>query len=519
MCRRISHHHNTLLHKGSDTEDPLTTPSSSTSNYRNSGSSSTTTQFAPRNSTPLQSTSNPNGIVQSCFATNSKGVLLGTALVKILHCDVSYTARALIDSGAEGTFISEKLFNFLKLPSTRAAAKVSGLNNTVSANVQKECHFTMGSHSNDNFQMTISALVVPHLSNNLPSSTISIDIMPNFRELEVADSKFYESSKIDILLGADLLPSIMLPGYKNGICGSLMAQETVFGWILTGPVPNQTVSTFSTCVSYFSEISADNEISRFWEVENIPSRNAMSRSDTFCEDLYERSTTRDDEGRYVVSLPFKEEYPQTSSLGYSRNSAMAQFFRNERRLLRDPQLKRQYDENIQEYILLRHMTPIQVNDPLHTASCFYLPHHAVIKPDSTTTKVRVVFNASYPSSNGLSLNDILYTGPVLQNDLTILIHNWRFYRYVFNGDIQKMYRQIRVNSAHTPFQRILFRKSPNDPLQDFELKTVTFGVNCAPYLAIRTMMQLAQDVKETFPFGIQNFTVFYVRRRCARRGT
>ncbi|XP_073841336.1 uncharacterized protein [Musca autumnalis] len=174
--------------------------------------------------------------------------------------------------------------------------------------------------------------------------------------------------------------------YKNGICGSLMAQETVFGWILTGPVPNQTISTFSTCVSYFSEISADNEISRFWEVENIPSKNAMSRSDTFCEDLYERSTTRDDEGRYVVSLPFKEEYPPTSSLGYSRNSAMAQFFRNERRLLRDPQLKRQYDENIQEYILLRHMTPIQVNDPLRTASCFYLPHHAVIKPDSTTTK-------------------------------------------------------------------------------------------------------------------------------------
>ncbi|XP_073841451.1 uncharacterized protein [Musca autumnalis] len=267
-----------------------------------------------------------------------------------------------------------------------------------------------------------------------------------------------------------------------------MAQETVFGWILTGPVPNQTISSFSTRVSYFCEISVDKEISRFWEVENIPSKQILSKSDRFCEDLYQKSTTRNEEGRYVVSLPFKEEYSPLTSLGYSRNSAMSQFLSNECRLLRDPQLKKDYDNNINEYITLKHVSPIQQNGPLLNTSCFYLPHHAVIKPDSTTTKVRVVFNASCPSSNGLSLNDILYTGPVLQNDLTILILNWRFYRYVFNGDIQKMYRQIRVNSDHTSFQRILFRQSPDDPIQDFEL-------------AIRTMMQLAHDIQSTFPIA------------------
>ncbi|XP_070144165.1 uncharacterized protein [Drosophila kikkawai] len=91
------------------------------------------------------------------------------------------------------------------------------------------------------------------------------------------------------------------------------------------------------------------------------------------------------------------------------------------------------------------------------SSSFYLPHHAVFKPDSTTTKVRVVFNASNPSSNGNSLNDILHAGPVLQSDLTIQILKCRFFKYVFNADITKMYRQIRVNPDHTRFQRILFR--------------------------------------------------------------
>ncbi|XP_073811753.1 uncharacterized protein [Musca autumnalis] len=147
------------------------------------------------------------------------------------------------------------------------------------------------------------------------------------------------------------------------------------------------------------------------------------------------------------------------------------------------------------------MVPVDASNLHPISSHYYLPHHAVFKPDSTTTKVRVVFNASCPSSNGLSLYDMLHTGPVLQNDLTLLILNWRSYRYVFNGDIQKMYRQIRVNSAHTPYQRILFRKNPGDPIQDFELQTVTFGVNSAPYLAIRTILQLANDIQKQFPLA------------------
>ena len=128
---------------------------------------------------------------------------------------------------------------------------------------------------------------------------------------------------------------------------------------------------------------------------------------------------------------------------------------------------------------------------------FYLPHHAVIKPGSKTTKVRVVFNASKTSHSGLSLNDVLHTGPVLQNDLMLIILKWRLYKYVFNGDIEKMYRQIYVHKEDKDFQRVLFPRTPDSPIEDFKLKTVTFGVNCAPYLAIRTLHQLAEDSKET----------------------
>jgi len=44
---------------------------------------------------------------------------------------------------------------------------------------------------------------------------------------------------------------------------------------------------------------------------------------------------------------------------------------------------------------------------------FYKPHHGVVKPGNTTTKLRVVYDASAISSNGKSLNDYLFMGPKL----------------------------------------------------------------------------------------------------------
>ena len=89
-----------------------------------------------------------------------------------------------------------------------------------------------------------------------------------------------------------------------------------------------------------------------------------------------------------------------------------------------------------------------------------------------------------------SLNDILFTGPTLQPDLMLLISNWRIFKYVFNGDVEKMYRQVVVHKD-------------NSLLRDYKLKTVTFGVNCAPFLVFRTSYELAENTKSEFPLATQ----------------
>ncbi|XP_075157895.1 uncharacterized protein LOC142231162 [Haematobia irritans] len=501
VCAKCKGKHNTMLHRESgsvkrvsdDTRLDNPVPTSRPENASMLSYQPSTSKGQPNNSS--------SEVIQTCFAASSSGILLGTAMVNLLHQGEVYKVRALLDTGSEGSFISENLANLLKLPVRRTSAIISGLNSSVSASVHKECSFMLVSDVVPDFELTVSALIVPHLSNNLPSKTIHVESFSNLPRLDLADPRFYESAKIDILLGADVLPSILLPRNLHQICGTLMAQETVFGWILTGPIAHRNSSCFNTCVSYFCDISLDQKISRFWEVENIPRKRFPSRDDKYCEDLYRKTTRRNPEGRYVVVLPFKESNPDKSCLGVSRKSAMAQFLRNETRLLKDAYLKSEYDKALDEYHILGHMFPVTSPNALMAEPNYYLPHHAVVKPERATTKIRVVFNASCPTSTGVSLNDVLHTGPVLQNDLTILILRWRFYRFVLNGDIQQMYRQILVDSSDTPFQRILFRKSQDDPIQDFELKTVTFGLNCAPYLAIRTMIQLANDVQDKYPLA------------------
>lgn len=133
-----------------------------------------------------------------------------------------------------------------------------------------------------------------------------------------------------------------------------------------------------------------------------------------------------------------------------------------------------------EYETLGHMqrvtTPTIANTPV------YLPHHGV-RESSSTTKVRVVFNGSSRTASGVSVNDCLHAEPKLQQDLDAVLLRWRIHAFAFAADITKMYRQISVHQEDRDYQRILWSES--GPPQEFQLTTVTYGLTCAPYLALR----------------------------------
>ncbi|XP_017481434.1 PREDICTED: uncharacterized protein LOC108377116 [Rhagoletis zephyria] len=254
----------------------------------------------------------------------------------------------------------------------------------------------------------------------MPTFTISRENWQRFKILELADPSCHIPAQTDMVIGSDILPQILLQGIQK-ICDTILAQKKIFGWILSGSI-TQNVVSFSTQVEERSNTTLSSQLRKFWEEEEIPQPPQISPEDQACKHIYATTTTRAPNGRYIVRLPFKEEFPKKLSLGHSRSAALQQFFSMERSLQKKGDLATMYNNVLQEYLDLGHME--------HTKPCeiiangkyfsFYLPHHAVVKPDKVTSYVRVVFNASKTSDSGKSLNDVLHTGPRLQPDLMLL---------------------------------------------------------------------------------------------------
>ena len=135
-----------------------------------------------------------------------------------------------------------------------------------------------------------------------------------------------------------------------------------------------------------------------------------------------------------------------------------------------------------EYLSLAHMKIASPRDR-EEARC-YLPHHAVFRRGHPS-KIREVFNASPKGRNGLSLNVLLLAGPKLQSEIAICMTNCRFHTFVFTADIIKMFRQILIH------QHLLWQESRDTPVVDLQAVIVTYGTASAPFLAARTLLQLA----------------------------
>ncbi|XP_065356195.1 uncharacterized protein LOC135950588 [Calliphora vicina] len=190
----------------------------------------------------------------------------------------------------------------------------------------------------------------------------------------------------------------------------------------------------------------------FWEVEslNITKKPALAVEDQKVEDFYRSTTIRPE--RYAVRLPFK----QSPELGESYTGALRRFYTMERKFKSNINLKIAYSDFMSEYISLGHMEPVpnnEINRP--AAKVYYLPHHAVLKDTSLTTKLRVVFDGSSKSSNGQSLNDNLLRGPVLQQDLVAVLLRYRCKKFCFAADIKQMFRMIDIQECDRDYQRIL----------------------------------------------------------------
>lgn len=262
-------------------------------------------------------------------------VLLATALVKgETRNGGEQFLRALIDQGSQASFITESAVQLLGLKRTSAKGVISGLGGESGLVSRSIVEFEIGSRLSSGCKFKITAYVLKKLTSQLPSAVVSINSWPELEHLYLADPEYNTPNKIDILLGAEVYGKIIKEGLIKCPSGSPVAQNTALGWILSGQVHSK-ARVSCNIVNMHTQI--DQLLRSFWELEAEPNykQKILSEEEQRCEDIYQSTTTRDEDGRYIVRLPFRDPHP-TCVYGKSREIAL----RRGRFLERKLQIKR-----------------------------------------------------------------------------------------------------------------------------------------------------------------------------------
>lgn len=293
----------------------------------------------------------------------------------------------------------------------------------------------------------MSCLVVSQITNELPSFRIDSKTLNIPQNIKLADPTFNIPNKIDLLLGADCFWQLLCIGQIKLSSNGPILQKTRFGWIVSGYIPHSHIQT--TECNFISELQISHQLERFWKVEEISKKRALSQEEKDCESHFLRNTKRKSDGRFIVTIPLKDS---PNKLGDSYAIAKNRLLSLERKFDKDPNFKHQYNKFMIEYVALEHMVRVTNDD---SKISYYMPHHGVIKETSVTTKLRVVFDASALTTTGISLNNIQMVGPTIQQDLLALLIRFRKHNYVIASDIEKMYRMVEVDMSQRSLQRIL----------------------------------------------------------------
>ncbi|XP_044779747.1 uncharacterized protein LOC123327400 [Drosophila simulans] len=360
--------------------------------------------------------------------------LLPTILADVIDAwGNTTTCRLLLDTGSTITLASESFVQRIGVRRTHARISIS-VSAANSAGVTRgRAHIKLRSrHSGQTVELV--SFILTSLTSSLPAQVIdtSSSTWRQICELPLADPTFCTPGAIDVIVGSDQLWSLYTGDRKH--FGSYSAFD----------------DHPTSAVTHHADL--DTMVRSFMEMDSIQPNQALLDASDPTERHFAATHKRSKDGVYVVEYPFKEKAPPIDS---TLPQAINRFFSLERKFRRYPELKQQYEAFLDDYLQRGHMeqlTSAQVEESPDT--CFYLPHHAVIKLDSLTTKM------SY---------------------------------------VEKMFRGIKVFKPHTNFQRIVWRTTENEPLLHFRLLTVTYGLAPSPFLAVRVLKQLADDHGHEYP--------------------
>ena len=239
------------------------------------------------------------------------------------------------------------------------------------------------------------------------------------------------------------------------------------------------------------DAQTDKQLHAFWELESlgITSERSESPDDVEALQRFEETSIFKD-GRYQVELPWRQNHPPLQD---NYRIAKKRLESLKRKLRKDVTLYSRYNDVVEDYLKqgMAEDVPRENASP-PSSQTYYLPHHAVLREDKVTTKLRVVFDASSHEDGSPSLNDCLLTGPNLNPDLMSVLIKFRLHEIAYMADIKKAFLQISLSERDRDAVRFLWFTGPpteekDEKLRILRMTRVVFGASLSPFLLAATI--------------------------------
>lgn len=81
--------------------------------------------------------------------------------------------------------------------------------------------------------------------------------------------------------------------------------------------------------------------------------------------------------------------------------------------------------------------------------------------------------------------------------------SFRKHKIAISADIKMMYRQVKIVPEQYDLQRIFWREQKTEPIKEYAITRVIYGMASAPFCAVRAMIEGAEAMKNEFPRAVR----------------
>uniref|UniRef100_A0A914YQH3 Reverse transcriptase domain-containing protein n=1 Tax=Panagrolaimus superbus TaxID=310955 RepID=A0A914YQH3_9BILA len=403
----------------------------------------------------------------------------------------------IFDSGSQQSYVSNEIMEQLKLEKLQdEKIQVVGFGAKSSSYTSSLIKFNIKTKVGDKLLYANSTKQI--------ATTVPVVYAETFESIDI--KTVYKTP--EILIGMDYFFEFITSFEK--ISDNLYIVDSIVGKMLCKNIPkNESSTVASLAIESPQKTDDENDLQKFWNLENMGIKDSETNEEetAILEKFKENVKFKDN--RYYVSWPEKEihdKLPTNAALALGRLNS------NFKRLSNDPKLLNDCGKIVEDQVkrgTVEVAPDIPEGDIVH-----YLSSHAVVTPQKTTTKVRMVFDASARiSKNAPCLNDILIRGPLNVPDLGGILLRIRRGKYMLIGDIEKAFHQIYLNEKDRDAVRFFWAKDPTKPLTKdnliiYRFVGVPFGVISSPFILwIIILLHLQKLNDERLRNIVENFYV------------